>query len=443
MGHVSKRKLYRPEIQHGRLAVPKNAFIKNIRGYAVMPKLAIVPASSKEAQLHLHTIIEGVELGHIQEFLDQAARDIALGASQEGRIAVWGLLPGRQNLAGWKLLQIGDKTIIYSRGNFNFLATVVQKIRNRELAQKVWGTTREGKTWELIFFLTSLKKISIPLDLLRKTLGYTTSFVPQRFIIVRGERINTLAQKHGDIERALIQISEEGIQELKPKPSIKPQLVQQKVIEIPPRAIDPALPVLFQDLVEVSRGDVDPKKYVPDRDPSNIFEDLVYHAFRSIGFEETEQLGYRRGGEGQPDGIARSNTADYQIIYDAKQRREPYKMTIQEERALRDYIEQYRKRGVRRMYCIVISSDFGEYPKMLLGIPVIYIPAEVLVRLISLKIQNPNVEYVAILKDLFDNTRGKIDTEDVEAWVKANNLKESDFSGVLRFTREEVLRNFS
>src|SRR5437667_5909744 len=40
------------------------------------------------------------------------------------------------------------------------------------------------------------------------------------------------------------------------------------------------LPWLFQDLESVARGSIDHEKYVEGRDPSTIFEDLVFLAFR-------------------------------------------------------------------------------------------------------------------------------------------------------------------
>lgn len=119
------------------------------------------------------------------------------------------------------------------------------------------------------------------------------------------------------------------------------------------------LPWVFQDLESVSRGMPSPGKYVEGRDPAQILEDLVFLAFRFLGYNTSRQLGYRRGGRPGPDGEARSSNTDYVVVYDAKQRIDSYTLSQADYRALREYVEEARSRGDQNVFCMVLSSSFG------------------------------------------------------------------------------------
>jgi hypothetical protein len=77
-----------------------------------------------------------------------------------------------------------------------------------------------------------------------------------------------------------------------------------------------------------------------------------------LGFE-TELMGQGHGRV--PDGVAVSDEFRYAIIYDAKVRQQPYTMGT-DERAIREYIvsqgEKLRRRGIKNLYFMVISSSF-------------------------------------------------------------------------------------
>jgi len=62
----------------------------------------------------------------------------------------------------------------------------------------------------------------------------------------------------------------------------------------PPPLLAMWLPWVFTDLESVARGVPSPGKYVEGRDPAAILEDLVYLAFRFLGYNMSRQLGYRR-----------------------------------------------------------------------------------------------------------------------------------------------------
>ena len=44
---------------------------------------------------------------------------------------------------------------------YQYVAQVVAKFENQKFAKEVWGETEEGKTWQLMYFLTKPVAISI------------------------------------------------------------------------------------------------------------------------------------------------------------------------------------------------------------------------------------------------------------------------------------------
>lgn len=130
-----------------------------------------------------------------------------------------------------------------------------------------------------------------------------------------------------------------------------------------------------------------------------IFEDRLAVLFKMLGYE-TEQLG---AGHGRvPDGIAVSQDFRYGIIYDAKVRQSGYTMGV-DERAIREYInskgEILRRRGIRSIYFMIISSTFsGDHDDVIRGLKIDTIANEVLLvetkallAMLEGKLRNPSV----------------------------------------------------
>ena len=200
------------------------------------------------------------------------------------------------------------------------------------------------------------------------------------------------------------------------------------------------LPWVFQDLETVGRGAVDKEKYVDGRDPSSIFEDLVFLAFRFLGFNTTRQLGHKRGGgRPGPDGEARSSHADYVVVYDAKQRSDSYSLSAADHRALREYVEDVQSRGDSNVFCMLISPAFQGDPRPLNGTPLVFMPVRSLLELIALKVQNPDIVNSKTLKRLLSNT-GLITHRHIEDWASEHDMDRIDVTGLLKLTDRERTR---
>lgn len=130
-----------------------------------------------------------------------------------------------------------------------------------------------------------------------------------------------------------------------------------------------------------------------------VFEERLAILFGMLGFE-TELLGQGRGRV--PDGVAVSEEFRYAIIYDAKVRHQAYTMGI-DERAIREYIlsqgEKLRRRGIRNLYFMVISSTFtGDHDDVIRGMKietnvneVLLVEVSALLAMLEGKLRNPTI----------------------------------------------------
>jgi hypothetical protein len=128
------------------------------------------------------------------------------------------------------------------------------------------------------------------------------------------------------------------------------------------------------------------------------FEKRVAVAFEILGFSVT-RLG--QGSGRVADGIAECHDGRWAIIYDAKVRRDGFRMGI-EDRKFKEYIErhgeQLRQKGILKAYFAVISSSFFEsdIPKAreLMRLPLakscVLMEAEALVTLVEARVRNPS-----------------------------------------------------
>ncbi len=61
-------------------------------------------------------------------------------------------------------MERGDYVLCVYDSTYHYVAQVLTKYDNRELAEAVWGTNDQGQTWRLMYFLTEPRKINLPLS---------------------------------------------------------------------------------------------------------------------------------------------------------------------------------------------------------------------------------------------------------------------------------------
>ena len=130
-----------------------------------------------------------------------------------------------------------------------------------------------------------------------------------------------------------------------------------------------------------------------------VFEERLAILFDMIGYR-TELLGQGHGRV--PDGIAICEEFRYAIIYDAKVRQQVYTMGT-DERAIREYIsvqgEKLRKRGMRNLYFMIISSSFsGDHDDTVRSLKIdmnvneiLLVEVKALLAMLEGKLRNPDV----------------------------------------------------
>ncbi|PMP89919.1 MAG: hypothetical protein C0171_06085 [Caldisphaera sp.] len=92
---------------------------------------------------------------------------------ENDKINVWGLVPGPQNERQWSRFRPGD-IVIFVPSKYNLIVTkILAKERNRDLANTLWGEDKNGKTWELIFFVKILNIIKKDKRSFLRELGYS------------------------------------------------------------------------------------------------------------------------------------------------------------------------------------------------------------------------------------------------------------------------------
>jgi hypothetical protein len=200
-----------------------------------------------------------------------------------------------------------------------------------------------------------------------------------------------------------------------PRPRKKPE-VRRRIDEK-----DVLIPSLMRDLFAISQSKK-PEGLYPNRDVPYILEDLVFYAFKILGFDDTVQLGYKKGASAVPDGYLRSHNTDYVVLYDAKVRAEGYAMSEADFRALKAYVHNMRRKNLKKVYCLVVSSGFRDQPRHINGAPLTYLPADILTELVFLKIQNPDAVNSMSLEDVL-NAAKVFDSEDLQIWSDSLELE--------------------
>ncbi len=147
-----------------------------------MSLVVLQPCGSVSAYQHYQdTILNKISLSDLSKFLREDDL-INLGKIYpEGDTQIWGVTPGKNNANSWNLISRGDITLFSGKGKIFSSAIATYKLHNRELAQYLWGSDKQGETWEYIYFLDEVFEQNIPYSGFNKILGYSYNYVIQGF----------------------------------------------------------------------------------------------------------------------------------------------------------------------------------------------------------------------------------------------------------------------
>lgn len=197
--------------------------------------------------------------------------------------AVWGAVPGTGNIRNWETMEEGDYVMVYRKGKIIMAAEVAMKVRNGNLAKYFWQEDQDGKTWELIYFMTNDVAFNVDMSKLNKYLGYDKNYHPQGFMAIKQEKVDQLLSAYGDLI-SLLQKLDSG-QELEEveykKKEIISEILEEKIIKAPTEHTEMQWRLIR--LGNKSSFDV----WVPAADQSKEFDGNKFRNFVLKEFQET------------------------------------------------------------------------------------------------------------------------------------------------------------
>lgn len=147
---------------------------------------------------YYETIKTKRSVGELRKFLDESESKLLEGYAHGRPYAVWGAVPGSSNLRNWDIMETGDYVMVYRRGQIILVAEIAMKVRNPRLAEYLWQTDEDGKTWELVYFMINEVDFTVDFKKLNQYLGYKENYHPQGFMAIEQEKADRLLSEYGD-----------------------------------------------------------------------------------------------------------------------------------------------------------------------------------------------------------------------------------------------------
>jgi hypothetical protein len=157
----------------------------------------IFTAGDSAARAHLaDSISNPIDQNRVLQFFDPKDRELVSQINSEHGLYAWGAIPGVQNNPRWSQIKAGDWMLCVFDSTYQYVAQVVAKFENEKFAKEVWGDTEDGKTWQLMYFLTKPIAISIKtsdlIDFLSKSyMGFTR---------IAAAKVNRIEEAFGSVQ---------------------------------------------------------------------------------------------------------------------------------------------------------------------------------------------------------------------------------------------------
>lgn len=138
-----------------------------------MAKVIIQPASNKESRKHfLETVENPVDLSVHRKLIGPEYERL-MSLSENGKIAMWGVTPGKNgaNISKFNKIEVGD-FVFFTRDNKVYSTAEISHIfNNPKLAEEIWGLDPNNQTWENMYSLKNVESQDIPYPVLRNAIG--------------------------------------------------------------------------------------------------------------------------------------------------------------------------------------------------------------------------------------------------------------------------------
>jgi len=232
---------------------------------------------------YFDTIKNRRSVGEFGKYLDYETID-KLNQYSHGRpYAVWGAIPGTSNTRNWETMEAGDYVLVYRQGKIILAAEIALKIKNVDLAKYFWQTDKDGKTWELIYFMINDVPFNLEMSKLNKYLGYENNYHPQGFMAIKQDKTDRLLSVYGDLISLLQKLT--GGKELEEIEFEKKKIVEDIVEERIERAPTEHTEMQWRLIRLGNRSNFD--VWVPEADQSKEFDGNVFRDSVLKEFQET------------------------------------------------------------------------------------------------------------------------------------------------------------
>jgi hypothetical protein len=161
-----------------------------------MKKIIFQPCADAISQTNFRrTIQSSISLSDIRESLPDGISDLIESHFPNGNFRAWGVKP--HNASRWDKIRKGDVVLFSASNTFFHRATIVATIRDKNMAESIWGEDSDGKTWECIYILSDNRPSDIPVpDIAVNILGYKEKFRVQRFQVLNEEQSEAVFKVH-------------------------------------------------------------------------------------------------------------------------------------------------------------------------------------------------------------------------------------------------------
>jgi len=163
-----------------------------------MSGIYVFTAGNADARSHLNdSIIDPIPLRTILDYIPSEQHQLIRNVEKEASgLYAWGAVDGIKNKPCWESLSAGDYILTGYSNQYHFVSRVIWKTRNEAAARAVWGSTKDGNTWEFMYFLTKPQKVEIPYSELTPELNSTY----RGFWGFNEARIDAIREAYGSVD---------------------------------------------------------------------------------------------------------------------------------------------------------------------------------------------------------------------------------------------------
>lgn len=190
-------------------------------------QIFLAPRSNETSYKNFISTIEGgVDYSIVEPYLDPEGKRLL---NKGNKLFAWGCKEGKRT--SWEKMRPGDLVLFYkgkeykeSEGKFIYAGRLIYKQNSKDLGLSLWPPKTGQAPWSLVYFLTKLIPIFIPLShIVNYSGGYSKNFIVQGFMPYSDEGTKNILSKYNSFEKFLSKYARGDMKtsDLEEKDSIK------------------------------------------------------------------------------------------------------------------------------------------------------------------------------------------------------------------------------